>query len=109
MSKTCRYFGISREAFYCWKRAYEQGGKQALINSKPCPENPKLRTPPEIEEKIIYIRKNYYLGQLRISWYLKRYHGITVSPSAVRILMKVNSERFINCLNKLFKLSVHDG
>jgi transposase-like protein len=57
VSKTCRYFGISREVFYCWKRAYEQRGEQALINSKPCPENPKLRTPPEIEEKIIYIRK----------------------------------------------------
>lgn len=84
VSKTCRYFGVSREAFYCWKRAYEQQGEHALINSKPCPENPKLRTAPEIEEKIIYIRKNYYLGQLRISWYLKRYHGITVSPSAVR-------------------------
>jgi transposase-like protein len=53
VSKTCRYFGISREAFYHWKRAYEKYGEQALINSKPCPENPKLRTPPEIEEKIV--------------------------------------------------------
>lgn len=84
VSKTCRYFGISRETYYKWKRDYENHGEAALINSKPCPENPKLRTPPEIEEKILYIRKNYYLGQLRISWYLKRYHGITVSPSAVR-------------------------
>lgn len=84
VSKTCRYFGISRETYYQWKRAYEKYGESALINSKPCPENPKLRTSPEIEEKILYVRKNYYLGQLRISWYLKRYHGITVSPSAVR-------------------------
>lgn len=84
VSKTCRYFGISRETYYQWKRAYEKHGESALINSKPCPENPKLRTSPEIEEKILYVRKNYYLGQLRISWYLKRYHGITVSPSAVR-------------------------
>lgn len=84
VSKTCRYFGISREAYYQWKRAYAEYGEKGLINSKPCPENPTLRTAPAIEEKIIYIRKNYYLGQQRISWYLKRYHGITISPSAVR-------------------------
>ncbi len=84
ISKTCRYFGISRETFYRWKRAYESEGERGLINSKPCPENPKLRTPAAIEEKIIYIRKHYYLGQQQISWYLKRYHGITISSSAVR-------------------------
>ncbi len=70
VSKTCRYFGVSRETYYQWKRAYENHGELALANSKPCLENPKLRTAPEVEEKILYVRKNYYLGQLRISWYL---------------------------------------
>lgn len=41
----CRYYVISRETFYKWKKAYETKGDQGLINSKPCPENPKLRTP----------------------------------------------------------------
>ena len=62
VSRTCRYFGISREAFYQWKRAYERYGEKALINSKPCPQNPKLRTPAEIEEKILHLRRNYHLG-----------------------------------------------
>jgi transposase InsO family protein len=97
ISKSCRYFGISREAFYQWKRAYAKEGEKGLINSKPCPENPKLRTPPDIEKQILYIRKSYYLGQQRISWYLKRYHGITISPSAVRNVL------FRNGLNKLPK------
>ena len=26
ISKACRYYGISREAFYRWKRAYEEYG-----------------------------------------------------------------------------------
>jgi len=26
VSKTCRYFGISRESFYTWKRSYEKLG-----------------------------------------------------------------------------------
>jgi transposase InsO family protein len=90
VSKTCRYFGISRETFYLWKRAYERFGEKALINSKPCPENPKLRTPPEIEEKILHLRRNYHLGQLRISWYLRRYHGIKISPGGVYGVLKRN-------------------
>ena len=37
--------------------------------------------PIEIEEKILYIRRNYHLGPDRITWYLNRYHNITVSGS----------------------------
>lgn len=83
ISKTCRYFGVSRETFYQWKKAYQRGGERALINSKPCPQNPKLRTPAHIEEKILHLRRTYHLGQLRIAWYLQRYHGIKVSSGAV--------------------------
>jgi transposase InsO family protein len=95
VSKTCRYFGISRETYYKWKRDYEAKGEEALINSKPCPQNPKIRIAPEIEEKILHLRKTYYLGQLRISWYLQRYHGIKVSPGGVYSVLKRNG------LNKL--------
>ena len=83
ISKACRYFGISRQSFYAWKRALSEKGEEGLINSKPCPENPKLRTPPEIEKKILYLRKTYHLGQKHISWYLERYHDIKVSNSGV--------------------------
>jgi transposase-like protein len=62
VSKACRYFGISREAYYQWKRAYERHGEEALVNSKPCPENPKLRTPPEIEKKLLHLCRKYHLG-----------------------------------------------
>jgi len=103
ISKTCRFFGISRETYYKWKRGYEKSGEAALVNSKPCPQNLKLRIPTDIklriptdiEEKIIYLRKNYYLGQLRISWYLIRYHNIKISSGAVWNVLKRNG------LNKL--------
>ncbi|MBE3142801.1 MAG: helix-turn-helix domain-containing protein [Planctomycetes bacterium] len=32
MSKTCRYFGISRNAFYKWQRRYVELGEVGLIN-----------------------------------------------------------------------------
>jgi hypothetical protein len=62
------YLGISREIYYHWKRAYEQRREKVLINSQPYPENLKRRTPPQIEGKILNIRRKYHLGQLRISW-----------------------------------------
>ena len=40
ISKTRRYFGISRQTYYEGKQAYAQYGEKGLINSKPCPENP---------------------------------------------------------------------
>lgn len=88
--KTCRYFGISREIFYQWKKALKAIGETALINSKPCPQNPKIRVSKPIEDKIIYIRKNYHFGALKISWYLERYHGIKVSSGGVQGVLKRN-------------------
>ena len=52
------------------------------------PENPKLRTPPWIEEKILYLRRNYHFGQVRISWYLARYHDIKISSGGVYSVLK---------------------
>jgi len=62
ISKTCRHFGICRETFYTWRRAYVAYGEDALINNKPCPENHNLRIPKEIEEKIVYLRQHYHFG-----------------------------------------------
>jgi transposase InsO family protein len=90
ISKACRYFGISREIFYQWKRSYAHQGEAGLINSKPCPENPKLRVAADIEEKILYLRKTYHLGQLRIAWFLQRYHGIKISAGGVYGVLKRN-------------------
>ena len=88
--KTCRYFGVSRAIFYRWRDAYDEFGEEGLINKKPCPENRTLRIPVEIEEKILYLRKTYHLGPDRITWYLKRYHDITVSGSGVYRALKRN-------------------
>ncbi len=43
VSFICRYFGISRDTFCRWKKNFRNKGEKGLINSKPCPENPKLR------------------------------------------------------------------
>ena len=36
--------------------------KRTLIDSRPCPENHKLRVSKEIEEKSIHLRTTYHFG-----------------------------------------------
>ena len=62
--------------------------RRGLINSKPCPRNPALRTPPEIiEENVPYLGRTHHLGQARISWYLERYHGIGIYSRCVYLIL----------------------
>ena len=57
VAKTCRRFGISRQGYYNWLRAFERHGEAGLVNRGPCPENHSLRTPKPIEEKIMAARR----------------------------------------------------
>jgi transposase InsO family protein len=90
IAKTCRYFGIGRASFYRWKTEYQQRGEAGLVNAKPIPKNPANQTPPEIVEKILYLRAKYHLGPIRIVWYLARYHSIKISEAGVSRILKRN-------------------
>jgi transposase len=84
----CRKFGVSKSSFYRWKAGYREKGEAGLINSKPCPENLRLRTPAPIEEKILHLRRRYHFGPDRIAWYLERYHQIKISGKGVYYVLK---------------------
>ena len=56
VAKTCRYFGIGRSSFYRWRQAYAERGEAGLVNAPPIPKWRANRTPPEREEKVIYLR-----------------------------------------------------
>lgn len=89
-AKTCRYFGVSRSTFYRWQQRYQKSGESGLKNEKPIPINPANKTPDEVEEKVLYLRKKYHLGPIRIVWYLARYHGIRISDASVYRILKRN-------------------
>ncbi len=95
ITRLCGYYGISRDTFYRWKKQLENDGEVALINSKPCPQNPKLRTPKHIEDMVIKIRKEHHLGPQRISWYLERYFEIKLSQAGVRKILVRNNLRLL--------------
>lgn len=88
--KTCRHFNIGRASFYRWRMAYQKHGEAGLINKPPIPKWHANRTAPEIEEKVIYLRKKYHLGPIRISWYMARYHEIQISDAGVYRILKRN-------------------
>ena len=89
ISKACRHYGVSKNIYFKWLRRYQKEGEQGLINKKPCPQNLKLRTPIEVEEKVLYLRKKYHFGPERIHLYLKRYLNIETSEiSCYRILKR---------------------
>jgi transposase InsO family protein len=90
VARTCRYFGVGRASFYRWKAALEKQGEAALARREPIPKNPKNRTPPEIVEKVLHLRKSYHLGPMRIVWYLARYHDIKISGAGVSRILKRN-------------------
>ena len=43
---TCRYYGITRQAFYLWRRRYEAGGLEALRDRSRRPQSCPHETPP---------------------------------------------------------------
>jgi len=90
VAKTCRYFGVGRASFYRWRAAYQKHGEAGLINAKPIPKWHANRTPIEIEEKVLHLRRKYHLGPIRIVWYLARYHDIKLSDASVYRILRRN-------------------
>ncbi len=94
VSKTCRYYGISRQVYYKWLRRYEEGGVDALRDRSSKPHVSPRATRVEVVGKIIYLRQTYHFGPHKIAIYLKRYHDIELSPSGIwRILKRLDMSR----------------
>jgi len=94
VSLTCRYFGITRQAYYIWLRRYEEQGLEGLRERSRRPRTSPNATKAEVVGKIVYLGRNYHFGPHKISMYLKRYHDVEVSPSGVwRILRRLDMSR----------------
>jgi len=89
VAHTCRRFGISRQAFYKWKKRYDAHGEAGLCDRPRAPKRSPRATAPEVVSKILYLRQHYHFGPGRIAAYLKRFHQVAIAASSVhRILGK---------------------
>ena len=94
VARTCRHFGISRQAFYKWKERYNAYGAAGLCDRPRTPHRSPRSTPPEVVSKILYLRQHYHFGPGKIADYLKRFHRLAVARSTVhRLLAKHGMSR----------------
>ena len=102
VSKACKMMGLSRDTFYRYKAAHEEGGVQTLFDRNRRSPNLKNRIDPEIESTVIeYALEEPAHGQTRTSNELRKL-GTFVSPSGVRsIWLRHNLACFKNRLKAL--------
>jgi transposase InsO family protein len=87
VARTCRHFGLSRQAFYKWKRRYEAHGAAGLCDRPTTPHRSPRATPPEVVSKILYLRQRYHFGPGKIADYLRRFHRLSVARSSVHRIL----------------------
>src|SRR5580704_1407711 len=88
VSATCRYFGISREKFYKWKKRFEQLGAAGLADRPTRPHHSPNATPRAVVSKVLYLRQNYHFGAGRIRDYVKRFHAIRIAGATVQNILR---------------------
>jgi transposase len=94
VAMTCRYYGVTRQSFYTWKRRYDELGEEGLKDRSRRPHHSPRATQVDVVGKILYLRQNYHFGPGKIAMYLKRYHDVSVSNSGVwRILKRLELNR----------------
>jgi transposase InsO family protein len=91
ISKACSIMGFSRDTFYRYQEAVDNGGIEELIDKSKRVPNLKNRVEPFIEKRICDLAVEYpAYGQTRISNELRK-EGITVSHAGVRSVWLRNS------------------
>jgi transposase InsO family protein len=84
VSQACRIMGLSRDTFYRYKAAVDEGGVDALISKDRRQPNLKNRVDEQTESSVVaYAIEEPAHGQVRASNELRK-RGVFISPSGVR-------------------------
>ena len=110
VSQACKIMGFSRDTFYRYKEAVNDGGVEALFDKSRRQSNLKNRTDEATESATIAFAIEFpAYGQLRASNELRK-KGIFVSPSGVRcIWLRNNLESFKKRLLALEQKAAAEG
>ena len=110
VSKACHVMGFSRDTFYRYKAAVEEGGVENLLDKSRRNPNLKNRVPEVVEQAVLKLAFDYpAYGQTRGSNELRK-QGISVSPSGVRsIWLRHGLEKFSKRLKLIEKKAAQDG
>lgn len=110
ISKACKIMGLSRETFYRYKRAVDEGGVESLMDKTRRKPNLLNRVDEGTEKAVLQHAIEFPAhGQLRTSNELRK-RGIFISPSGARsIWLRHHLESFKKRLNALEKKSAEEG
>ena len=110
VSKACQMMGLSRDTFYRYRDAVEDGGVEALLEKPRRVPNFKNRVDEETESAVVDYAVEYpAYGQVRVSNELRKL-GVFVSASGVRsIWMRHDLANFKQRLKALEAKVANDG
>lgn len=110
VSRACKVMGYSRDTFYRYQQAVDEGGVEALVEVSRRKPNLRNRTAPEIEEAILALAVDEpALGQVRVSNELRK-RGLILSPAGVRgVWMRHDLQTFRQRLVALEKKVAAEG
>ena len=110
VSKACQMMGLSRDTFYRYRDAVEDGGVEALLEKPRRVPNFKNRVDEETESAVVDYAVEYpAYGQVRVSNELRKL-GVFVSASGVRsIWMRHDLANFKQRLKALEVKVANDG
>ena len=110
VSRACKVMGFSRDTFYRYQAAREEGGVDALIDANRRKPNPKNRVEEATESAVTaFALEQPAFGQVRVSNELRQ-RGVFVSPSGVRsVWLRHNLESFKKRLYALERYVAETG
>ena len=110
VSQACKVMGLSRDTFYRYKTAVDEGGVDALLDKTRRKPNLKNRVDEQTEQAVIQFAIDYpAYGQLRASNELRKL-GVFVSSSGVRSIWVRNAlANFKDRLKALEDKVANDG
>jgi hypothetical protein len=110
VSRACKVMGYSRDTFYRYRQAVEEGGFEALVETSRRKANLRNRIAPEIEEAVLGLAiEEPAFGQVRVSNELRR-RGHHISPAGVRcVWLRHDLQTFKKRLGALEKKVAEEG
>ena len=110
VSRACKVMGFSRDTFYRYQAARDEGGVDALIDANRRKPNPKNRVEEATESAVTaFALEQPAFGQVRVSNELRQ-RGVFVSPSGVRsVWLRHNLESFKKRLSALERYVAETG
>ena len=110
ISKACKVMGFSRDTFYRYQAARDEGGLEALFDQSRRKPNLKNRVDEHVEKAVLDFAIDFpAYGQVRASNELRK-QGVFVSQSGVRsIWLRNNMASLKDRLKALEKKSAEEG